>query len=169
MSEIGTRQLVQALQNPSRHQRSVEDEPDDVDEEYRPSGPNEEELNSLDEEDDEDEGRVLGHESDKRMRILGSRISVPLGAQSGAFEGSYASTFAIELGSHNRRLVPLDKETWAAIDDGCNEHKYDFGDWKTDARVAAAVGKLAMHIYREFRAELHKQYKKLLEKGHDLK
>ncbi|KAJ8617826.1 hypothetical protein MRB53_014012 [Persea americana] len=101
---------------------------------------------------------------------------VPLGAASGAFEGEYASTFAIELGSHIRRLVPLNKETWAAIDDGCKEaiftaaaQKYDFGDWKTDARVAIAVGKLAMHTYREFRAELHKAYKKLLEKGHDLK
>ena len=66
-------------------------------------------------------GRVVGHESEKRMRILGSRISVPLGAASGAFEGEYASTFAIELGSHIRRLVPLNKETWAAIDDGCKE------------------------------------------------
>ena len=46
---------------------------------------------------------------------------VPLGAASGAFEGEYASTFAIELGSHIRRLVPLNKETWAAIDDGCKE------------------------------------------------
>ncbi|KAJ8628268.1 hypothetical protein MRB53_021575 [Persea americana] len=55
------------------------------------------------------------------MRILGSKISVPLGAQLGAFEGAYASTFEIELGSHNRRLVPLYKETWAAIDDGCKE------------------------------------------------
>ncbi|KAJ8628149.1 hypothetical protein MRB53_021456 [Persea americana] len=64
---------------------------------------------------------VVGHESEKRMRILGSKISVPLGAQSGAFEGAYASTFEIELGSHNRRLVPLYKETWAAIDDGCKE------------------------------------------------
>ena len=35
--------------------------------------------------------------------------------------------------------------------------------------MAIAVGKLAMHTYREFRAELHKAYKKLLEKGHDLK
>ncbi|XXG62579.1 hypothetical protein AAC387_Pa05g0908 [Persea americana] len=98
------------------------------------------------------------------------------GAASGAFEGEYASTFAIDLGSHIRRLVPLNKETWAAIDDGCKEaiftaaaQKYDFGDWKTDARVAIAVGKLAMHTYREFRAELHKAYKKLLEKGHDPK
>ncbi|XXG62964.1 hypothetical protein AAC387_Pa05g1247 [Persea americana] len=212
-------------------QRSIEDEHDEVDKEYRPPGPNEEELNSSDEEDDEDEythmapgrrrqcnagtqesvpdrtssqheivasqpnlssppttdssvasssrrvrGRVVGHESEKRMRILGSRISVPLGAASGAFEGEYASTFAIELGSHIRRLVPLNKETWAAIDDGCKEaiftaaaQKYDFGDWKTDARVVIAVGKLAMHTYREFRAELHKAYKKLLEKGHDPK
>ncbi|KAJ8629509.1 hypothetical protein MRB53_022832 [Persea americana] len=231
MSEIGARQLVQALQNPSQRQRSVEDEHDDVDKEYRPPGPNEEELNSLDEEDDEDEythmapgrrrqctagtqesvpdrtssqheivagqpdlssppttdssvasssrrvrGRVVGHESEKRIRILGSRISVPLGVASRAFEGEYASTFAIELGSHIRKLVPLNKETWAAIDDGCKEaiftaaaQKYDFGDRKTDARVAIAVGKLAMHTYREFRAELHKAYKRLLEKGHDPK
>ena len=35
--------------------------------------------------------------------------------------------------------------------------------------MADAVGKVAMHIYREFRAELHKAYKKLLEKGHDPK
>ncbi|KAJ8627763.1 hypothetical protein MRB53_021070 [Persea americana] len=55
------------------------------------------------------------------MRILGSRISVPLGAQSGAFEGANASIFAIELGSHIRRLAPLHKETWGAIDDGCKE------------------------------------------------
>ncbi|KAJ8644663.1 hypothetical protein MRB53_006411 [Persea americana] len=231
MSEIGARQLVQALQNPSQRQRSIEDEHDEVDKEYRPPGPNEEELNSSNEEDDEDEythialrrrkqcsagtqesvpdrtssqheivasqpnlssppttdssvasssrrvrGRVVGHESEKRMRILGSRISVPLGAASAAFEGEYASTFGIELGSHIRRLVPLNKETWAAIDDGCKEaiftaaaQKYDFGDWKTDARVAIVVGKLAMHTYREFRAELHKAYKKLLEKGHDPK
>lgn len=66
-------------------------------------------------------GRVVGHESEKRMRILGSRISVPLGAQSGAFEGINASTFAVELGSHIRRLAPLNKETWGAIDDGCKE------------------------------------------------
>ena len=55
MSEIGARQLVQALQNPSQRQRSIEDEHDEVDKEYRPPGPNEEELNSSDEEDDEDE------------------------------------------------------------------------------------------------------------------
>ncbi|KAJ8644810.1 hypothetical protein MRB53_006558 [Persea americana] len=55
------------------------------------------------------------------MRILGSRISVPIGAALGAFEGEYPSTFAIELGSHIRKLVPLNKETWAAIDDGCKE------------------------------------------------
>ncbi|KAJ8618757.1 hypothetical protein MRB53_014943 [Persea americana] len=211
-----------------KRQRSIEDEHDEVDKEYRPPGPNEEELNSSDEEDEYTHmapgrrrqcsagtqesvpdrtssqheivasqpnlssppttdssvasssrrvrGRVVGHESEKRMRILGSRISVPLGAASGAFEGEYASTFAIELGSHIRRLVPLNKETWAAIDDGCKEaiftaaaQKYDFGDWKTDACVAIAVGKLAMHTYREFRAELHKAYKKLLEKGHDPK
>ncbi|KAJ8637926.1 hypothetical protein MRB53_012193 [Persea americana] len=97
-----------------------------------------------------------------------------VGASSGAFEGEYASTFAIELGSHIRWLVPLNKETWVAIDDGCKEAiftavAYDFGDWKTDARVAIAVGKLGMHTYREFRAELYKAYKKLLEKGHDPK
>ena len=66
-------------------------------------------------------GRVVGHESEKRMRILDSRISVSLGAQSGAFEGANASTFAIELGSHIRRFAPLHKETWGAIDDGCKE------------------------------------------------
>ncbi|KAJ8627138.1 hypothetical protein MRB53_020445 [Persea americana] len=110
------------------------------------------------------------------MRILGSRISVTLGAQSGAIEGANASTFGIELGSHIRRHVPLHKETWGAIDDGCKEaiftavaQKYDFGDWKTDARAVAVVGKLAMHISREFRVELYKAYKKLLEKGHDSK
>ncbi|KAJ8627135.1 hypothetical protein MRB53_020442 [Persea americana] len=70
----------------------------------------------------------------------------------------------------------LRKETWGAIDDGCKvaiftaaAQKYDFGYWTTDARVAAAVGKLAMHIHTEFRAELHKAHKKLLEKGHDPK
>ncbi|KAJ8630352.1 hypothetical protein MRB53_023675 [Persea americana] len=121
-------------------------------------------------------GRVVGHESEKRMRILGSRISVPLGAQSGAFEGANASTFAIELGSHIRWLAPLHKKTWGAINDGCKEpiftaaaQKYDFGDWKTDAHVAVVDGRLAMHIYREFRAELHRAYKKLLEKGQDPK
>ena len=30
-----------------------------------------------------------------------------------------------------------------------------------------AVHKLAMHIYREFRSELHKKYKQLLGEGHD--
>lgn len=30
-----------------------------------------------------------------------------------------------------------------------------------------AVQKLAMHIYREFRSELHMKYKKLLGEGHD--
>ncbi|KAJ8636170.1 hypothetical protein MRB53_010437 [Persea americana] len=111
-------------------------------------------------------GRVVGHESEMRMRILGSRIYVPLGAQSGAFEGTNASTFAIEQRSHIRRLVPLYKETWGAID---AKEKYDFSELKTDAHVAVAVGRLAMHIYREFRAELHRAYKKLLEKGHDPK
>ena len=67
------------------------------------------------------QGRVVGHESEKRMRILGSRISVTLGAQSGAIEGANVSTFGIELGSHIRRHVPLHKETWGAIDDGCKE------------------------------------------------
>ena len=66
-------------------------------------------------------GRVVGHESEKRMRILSSRIYVPLGAQSGAFEGANASTFAIELGSHIHQLAPLHKKTWGAIDDGCKE------------------------------------------------
>ena len=47
--------MVQALQNPSRRQFSLEDEYDDVDKEYRPSGPSEEELNSSDEEGLEDE------------------------------------------------------------------------------------------------------------------
>ncbi|KAJ8627535.1 hypothetical protein MRB53_020842 [Persea americana] len=155
MSETGARQLVQALQNPSRRQLSLEDEHDDVDKEYRPSRHSEEELNLSDEEELQDEvvasssrrvrGRVVGHESEKRMKILGSRISVLL-------------------------------ETWGAIDDGCKEaiftaaaQKYDFGYWKTDAHVAVAVGRLAMHIYREFTAELHRAYKKLLEKGQDLK
>ncbi|KAJ8624208.1 hypothetical protein MRB53_032738 [Persea americana] len=206
MSEIGARQLVQALQNPSRHQLFLEDEHYDVDKEYRPARHSEEELNLSDEEELEDEfahtapgkrrqysaepqvsvpdpspsrrvrGRVVGHESEKRMRILGSRIYVPLGAQSGAFEGANASTFAIELGSQIRQLAPLHKETWGAIDDGCKEaiftvavQKYDFVDWKTDAHVAVAVGRLVMHIYREFRAELHRAYKKLLEKGQDPK
>ncbi|KAJ8617643.1 hypothetical protein MRB53_013829 [Persea americana] len=177
MSEIGARQLVQALQNPSRCQLSLEDAHDNVDKEYRPSRHSEEELNLLDEEELEDDviahmapgrrrqnsaepqvsvpdhiasqheigdgqpdissppttgssvasslrrvrGRVVGHESEKRMRILGSRISVPLGAQSGAFKGANASTFTIELGSHIRWLAPLHKETWGAIDDGCKE------------------------------------------------
>ncbi|KAJ8617646.1 hypothetical protein MRB53_013832 [Persea americana] len=105
------------------------------------------------------------------MRTLDSRIFVPLGAQSGAFEGTNASTFAIELESHIRRLAPLYEETW-----GCKEaifsvtaQKYDFANWKTDAHVAVAVGRLAMHIYREFRVELHIAYKKLLEKGQDPK
>ena len=35
--------------------------------------------------------------------------------------------------------------------------------------MVVAVGRLAMHIYREFRAELHKAYKKMLEKCHDPK
>ena len=49
------------------------------------------------------------------------------------------------------------------------KEKYDFSELKTDAHVAVAVGRLAMHIYREFRAELHRAYKKLLEKGQDPK
>ncbi|KAJ8617923.1 hypothetical protein MRB53_014109 [Persea americana] len=205
MSEIGARQLVQALQNPSRRQLSLEDEYDGVDKEYRPSRHSEEELNLSDEEELEDkfahmapgrhrqysaepqvsvpyriasqheiasssrrvQGRVVGHESEKRMRILGRRISVPLGAQLGAFEGANASTFAIELESHIRRLAPLHKETWGAIDDGCKEAIFTAAT--TDAHVAVAIRRLVMHIYREFRAELHKAYKKLLEKGQDPK
>ncbi|KAJ8633079.1 hypothetical protein MRB53_026415 [Persea americana] len=102
------------------------------------------------------------------MRILDNRIYILLGAQSGAFEGANASTFAIELGSHIRRLAPLHKETWGAIDDGCKEAIFTAAA-KTDAHVAVAVGRLAMHIYREFREELHRAYKKLLEKGQDPK
>ncbi|XXG47541.1 hypothetical protein AAC387_Pa02g2171 [Persea americana] len=120
------------------------------------------------------EGKWSNKSFNNVMQI--QKALLPDGVASAAFEGEYASTFGTELGSHIRRLVPLNKETWAAIDDGCKEaiftaaaQKYDFGDWKTDARVAIAVGKLAMHTYREFRAELHKAYKKLLEKGHDPK
>ena len=47
--------MVQALQNPSRRQFSLEDEYDDVDKEYRPSRHSEEELNLSDEEELEDE------------------------------------------------------------------------------------------------------------------
>lgn len=49
MSEIGARQLVQAIQNPSRRQLTVEDEHDDVDKEYRPSRSSEEEEELEDE------------------------------------------------------------------------------------------------------------------------
>ncbi|KAJ8624664.1 hypothetical protein MRB53_033194 [Persea americana] len=121
-------------------------------------------------------GKVVGSAAEKRMKALGVKMIVPLGEMSGAFEGVNASTFAVELGSHIRRIAPYDKPTWSVVDDGTREavymaasQKFDFGDWKTDQPVKVAVHKLAMHIYREFRSELHKKYKQLLGEGCDPK
>ncbi|KAJ8615159.1 hypothetical protein MRB53_034531 [Persea americana] len=55
MNEVGAWQLVRPLHIPSQHQLSLEDENDNVDKEYRPSEPSEQELSSSDEEELEDE------------------------------------------------------------------------------------------------------------------
>ncbi|KAJ8635706.1 hypothetical protein MRB53_009973 [Persea americana] len=165
--------LEQFLEGPTRRRVSPEDEDDDFNMEYMPSR-SEEELSSTGEDDLEDE--VVGSAAEKRMKALGVKLIVPLGEMSGAFEGVNASTFEVELGSHIQRIAPYDKPTWSVVDDGTREtiymavsQKFDFGDWKTDQPVNVAVHKLAMHIYREFRSELHKKYKQLLGEGCDPK